>query len=175
MIDLNNYIIKYYDYNIEYVQIIIKILIKMITDNESIEFKRKENWYISRYTLFYFPGFNLLEFKNYIKLICKRFNISIPHIILCSYYIHKYNEKFIITKHKVILIFIASLIVADKYLNDNAYTNRTWSYYIRLSAYRLTTIELEFLKVLDFKIHVTKEDFFEHGKYMYNFLMLNNI
>ncbi|RXK37169.1 hypothetical protein M231_05538 [Tremella mesenterica] len=58
-------------------------------------------------------------------------------------------------------VFVTSLILANKYLDDNTYTNATWA---ELSGYNVKTINLmeaEFLQGLTYSLTVNKEDY-EH-------------
>ncbi|KAI8089771.1 cyclin-domain-containing protein [Halteromyces radiatus] len=56
-------------------------------------------------------------------------------------------------------LFIVALLLANKFQDDNTYTNKTWSAISGMKVQELNIMELEFLDVLDFRLFVQKEEF----------------
>ncbi|CAG8801386.1 10934_t:CDS:2 [Gigaspora margarita] len=56
-------------------------------------------------------------------------------------------------------MFLASLIVASKYLQDRNYSNRAWSKISGLSVYEINANEICFLKLIDYNLFITEDVF----------------
>jgi hypothetical protein len=51
-------------------------------------------------------------------------------------------------------VFSVALILANKYLDDNTYTNKTWSDITKLPLKELSAMEIEFLANIDYRLYV---------------------
>jgi hypothetical protein len=56
-------------------------------------------------------------------------------------------------------MFLASLMVASKYLHDKNYHNKAWSSITGLDLKEINAAELAFLKLIDYKLYVSKSTF----------------
>ncbi|CEG75740.1 hypothetical protein RMATCC62417_10733 [Rhizopus microsporus] len=56
-------------------------------------------------------------------------------------------------------LFTVALMLANKYLDDNTFTNKTWSEVSGMKVTDLNIMELEFLDVLQFRLSVKKEEY----------------
>ncbi|CEG69023.1 hypothetical protein RMATCC62417_05173 [Rhizopus microsporus] len=56
-------------------------------------------------------------------------------------------------------LFTVALMLANKYLDDNTFTNKTWSEVSGMKVIDLNIMELEFLDVLQFKLSIKKEEY----------------
>ncbi|KAF1798512.1 cyclin-domain-containing protein, partial [Mucor lusitanicus] len=56
-------------------------------------------------------------------------------------------------------LFTVALMLANKFLDDNTFTNKTWSEVSGMKVIDLNIMELEFLDVLRFKLSVQKEEY----------------
>lgn len=56
-------------------------------------------------------------------------------------------------------MFLASLMVASKYLQDKNYRNRAWAKIAGLDLKQVNTAELAFLRLIDYKLHISKPTF----------------
>ncbi|KAF7723801.1 hypothetical protein EC973_001585 [Apophysomyces ossiformis] len=56
-------------------------------------------------------------------------------------------------------LFTVALMLANKFLDDNTFTNKTWSAISGMNVQELSKMELEFLDVLQFQLYVRKEEF----------------
>ena len=105
---------------------------------------------------FYHYSFDLNKYKLIANKVIRRFCIKIPTLVLSSFYVNLYNQKYILTRKKFIIVYIASLIIADKYLSNYSFETKTWSYITRFDKKRMMDIELSFLKSLDYRSMLIK-------------------
>ncbi|KAG2233707.1 hypothetical protein INT48_009451 [Thamnidium elegans] len=56
-------------------------------------------------------------------------------------------------------LFTVALMLANKFLDDNTFTNKTWSEVSGMKVTDLNIMELEFLDVLRFKLSIQKEEY----------------
>ncbi|KAI8975292.1 cyclin PHO80-like protein, partial [Mycotypha africana] len=56
-------------------------------------------------------------------------------------------------------MFLASLMVASKYLHDKNYHNKAWSKITGLDIKEINAAEMAFLKLIDYRLHVSKPTF----------------
>ncbi|CAO3591402.1 unnamed protein product [Absidia cylindrospora] len=56
-------------------------------------------------------------------------------------------------------LFVVALLLANKFHDDNTFTNKTWADVSGMKLHELDIMELEFLSVLDFKLFIRKEEF----------------
>ncbi|KAL1917296.1 uncharacterized protein VTP21DRAFT_4952 [Calcarisporiella thermophila] len=56
-------------------------------------------------------------------------------------------------------LFTVALMLANKFLDDNTYTNKTWSDLTGLRLFELNIMEIEFLDVLRFRLFVSVKEF----------------
>ncbi|CAO3629254.1 unnamed protein product [Cunninghamella blakesleeana] len=56
-------------------------------------------------------------------------------------------------------LFIVALLLANKFQDDNTYTNKTWSDISRMKLNELDIMEFEFLDVLKYRLFIRKEEY----------------
>lgn len=56
-------------------------------------------------------------------------------------------------------MFLASLMVASKYLHDKNYRNKAWAKISGLGIQEINAAEMAFLRLIDYKLHVSKPTF----------------
>ncbi|KAI9256010.1 cyclin-domain-containing protein [Sporodiniella umbellata] len=66
-------------------------------------------------------------------------------------------------------LFTVSLMLANKFLDDNTFTNKTWSEVSGMKVTDLNIMELEFLDVLHFRLDVKKEEYERWRTALYSF------
>ena len=54
-------------------------------------------------------------------------------------------------------LFVTSLVLANKYVNDEVFTNKYWASWAGMSAAELAGLEQRFLESIDYRLHVKKE------------------
>lgn len=104
-----------------------------------------------------------IPLKNFIKESLRRsrtcystFQVALYYLILLkesktSSSVSNENNKIISCGRRA---FLTSLIIASKYLQDRNYTIKAWSAITGLSTTEIRNHELEFLKLVDWKVHV---------------------
>ncbi|CAG8463256.1 8729_t:CDS:2 [Paraglomus occultum] len=56
--------------------------------------------------------------------------------------------------------FTVALMLANKFLDDNTYTNKTWSEVTNIPVKEINIMEMEFLSSLDFSLFVSLDDYY---------------
>ncbi|ODQ68225.1 hypothetical protein NADFUDRAFT_63685 [Nadsonia fulvescens var. elongata DSM 6958] len=115
-----------------------------------------------------------LPLKSFIEETLKRsrtsystLQISLYYLMLAKPTIFKkvYSKDVDVQKKSGLLCgrraFLTSLIIASKYLQDRNYSIKAWSKISGLSTSELSTNEIEFLKAVDWNLHVPS-DVYEH-------------
>ncbi|CAG8491777.1 4451_t:CDS:2 [Diversispora eburnea] len=57
--------------------------------------------------------------------------------------------------------FTCALMLANKFLDDNTYTNKTWSEVTNIPVTEINMMEKEFLSSLDYQLYVSEQQYFE--------------
>jgi len=70
-------------------------------------------------------------------------------------------------------MFLSALIVAGKYLQDQTFSNRAWAKISGLEASEITRSELEFLKIIDYRLHVNSNTFESWSRILMNWTNFN--
>ncbi|KAI8069668.1 cyclin-domain-containing protein [Gongronella butleri] len=96
-------------------------------------------------------------FKQFCQKLFKDTQISSGCILLALYYLQQLRIAYAILPGTIgseIRIFTTALILANKYLDDNTFTNKTWSEVSGIPTHELNIMEMEYLSALDYQIHV---------------------
>ncbi|ORZ17857.1 cyclin-domain-containing protein, partial [Absidia repens] len=96
-------------------------------------------------------------FKLFCKKIFKDTQISTCCILLALYYLRQLRSTYPAlraTQGSEFRIFTTALILANKYLDDNTFTNKTWSDVSGIPVRELNIMEIEYLTALNYKLHV---------------------
>lgn len=70
--------------------------------------------------------------------------------------------------------FTVALMLANKFLDDNTYTNKTWSEVTNIPVSEINTMEMEFLSSLDYELYVSERQYFEWVRKMDSFIALGD-
>ncbi|EKD01687.1 hypothetical protein A1Q2_04058 [Trichosporon asahii var. asahii CBS 8904] len=107
-----------------------------------------------------------LTFCQFVFSALHSTQVSFSVTILALMYTYKYKKivsegKRQPYKHEVSEAqgFITGLMLANKYLDDNTYTNTTWAQFLGIPVKDVNEYELEWLDALEFNLCVTIEDF----------------
>jgi len=68
--------------------------------------------------------------------------------------------------------FTVALMLANKFLDDNTYTNKTWSEVTKIPVSEINTMEMEFLSSLDYELYVSEQQYFEWVRKTNSFIVL---
>ncbi|KAI7907620.1 cyclin-domain-containing protein [Cokeromyces recurvatus] len=97
-------------------------------------------------------------FKLYIHKVLKATQISCTCMLLALYYIQRLRLAYPVIHASIgseVRLFTTSLILANKYLDDNTFTNKTWSDVSKIPVHELNIMEIEFLSALDYNLHTS--------------------
>lgn len=103
-------------------------------------------------------------FKLFVQKVLKSTQISTSCIILSLYYIQRLRTAYPCIKASIgseVRLFTTALVLANKYLDDNTFTNKTWSQVSSIPVNELNIMEMEFLSALNYTIHIPHLEFFE--------------
>ncbi|KAG4304967.1 hypothetical protein PORY_001642 [Pneumocystis oryctolagi] len=112
-----------------------------------------------------FPGFPTLE--GFISMLCEQSNVQVPTLMSTVVYLERLQRKLPrmakgmkCTCHRV---FLASLILAAKYLNDSSPKNKHWAKYTShlFSLVEVNLMEKQLLVLLDWDLSITTEDLYK--------------
>nr|CAG8441899.1 1693_t:CDS:2 [Entrophospora candida] len=97
-------------------------------------------------------------FKKFCLDVLATTQISFPAVLLSLLYIHRMkirNPKIKGQNGSEYRTFTVALMLANKFLDDNTYTNKTWSEVTRIPVAEINTMEIEFLSALQYKLFVS--------------------
>ncbi|CAI2168259.1 13237_t:CDS:2 [Funneliformis geosporum] len=112
-------------------------------------------------------------FKKFCKDVISATQVSHSVILLSLLYIHrmKINNPTIKGQSgSEYRTFTVALMLANKFLDDNTYTNKTWSEVTNIPVSEINTMEMEFLSSLDYELYVSEQQYFEWVRKMDSFI-----
>ncbi|OAD81343.1 cyclin, partial [Phycomyces blakesleeanus NRRL 1555(-)] len=95
--------------------------------------------------------------------LIKATQISCACIVLALYYVNRLREAYPFVQGSIgseVRLFTTALVLANKYLDDNTFTNKTWADVSHIPVHELNIMEVEFLSALNYRIHVPHQQFF---------------
>lgn len=101
-------------------------------------------------------------FRTFCKDMINATQISSSCILVSLRYIRVLRSCYPSIKGSVgseFRLFTTSLILANKFLDDNTYTNKTWSEVSNIPVSELNIMEIEFLSALDYNVFVSEEQY----------------
>lgn len=116
-----------------------------------------------------FPGLTA-HFMKYARFVIEKAHLSAEVVQTALFYVYRLRRT---CPHPIYgepsseaRIFIVALMLANKYVEDVSYTLPAWTRMSAISSNELKLMELEFLKKLDFKLHVSRDDWTEFETFM---------
>ncbi|KAF9527892.1 cyclin-domain-containing protein [Crepidotus variabilis] len=98
-------------------------------------------------------------FVSFLQKLLETTQVSQSVIVLSLHYIHRLKEKnryMPAQPGSEFRIAVAGLMMANKFLDDNTYTNKTWAEVSGISLDEINRMEREFLLGVDFNLYVDK-------------------
>lgn len=102
-------------------------------------------------------------FRLFCQNIIKSTQISSPCILVALLYIYKLRFAYPSIRGSMgseVRLFTTALILANKFLDDNTFTNKTWSEVSSVPLNELNIMEMEFLSALHYKTCIHHAQFF---------------
>ncbi|KAI9269204.1 cyclin-domain-containing protein [Phascolomyces articulosus] len=102
-------------------------------------------------------------FKMFCHKVLKATQISCACVVLSLYYIHRLRSAYPSIRASIgseVRLFTTALILANKFLDDNTFTNKTWSDVSSIPVRELNIMEMEFLSALNYNIYIHHQQFF---------------
>ncbi|KAJ1569195.1 hypothetical protein HK096_003919 [Nowakowskiella sp. JEL0078] len=72
-------------------------------------------------------------------------------------------------------MFLSALVIAGKYLQDQAYSNRAWAKISGLAVEEVNQNEVEFLKIIDYRLHVNNDTFISWSQMLISWTNFNKL
>ncbi|CAH1759307.1 10602_t:CDS:2 [Entrophospora sp. SA101] len=110
-------------------------------------------------------------FKKFCLDVLATTQISFPAVLLSLLYIHRMkirNPKIKGQNGSEYRTFTVALMLANKFLDDNTYTNKTWSEVTRIPVAEINTMEIEFLTTSTYSYNNPSQPTIEIGSTSYN-------
>lgn len=98
-------------------------------------------------------------FVNFMQKLLETTQVSQSVIVLSLHYIYSLKERNRFTNGQPgseFRVAVAALMMANKFVDDNTYTNKTWSEISSISLNEINKMEREFLMGVDFGLYVDK-------------------
>ncbi|ORX89011.1 hypothetical protein K493DRAFT_235009 [Basidiobolus meristosporus CBS 931.73] len=120
------------------------------------------------------PCASSLEFQFFVHHVLNTTQISMPTLTLALKLIHtlKLRQPTLCgDPGSECRVFTVGLILANKTLEDNNFTNKTWSKVTGLPSAEINQMEMEFLEVLEWRCLVSQQDYLEWRSLLENHLL----
>ncbi|KAG2135700.1 cyclin-domain-containing protein [Suillus cothurnatus] len=101
-------------------------------------------------------------FVSFMQKLLETTQVSQSVIVLSLHYIWRLKERNRYTAGlpgSEFRIAVAALMMANKFLDDNTYTNKTWSEVSGIELAEITRMEKEFLTGIDFNLYISKKTY----------------
>jgi hypothetical protein len=106
----------------------------------------------------------VMSTSQFIREILKRSRATYSMLQLALFYIFRIKKLIVdcIQRKQPSLVccgrrmFLASLMIASKYLNDKNYKNKTWAKIASLNVTEINAAEMVFLRLIDYQLYVSK-------------------
>ncbi|GMG99716.1 hypothetical protein Nepgr_001556 [Nepenthes gracilis] len=140
------------------ISIMASVLEKSVQKNEKLSksLRRKES-----VTVFHGLRAPTLSIRQYIERIHRYANCSPSCFVIAFVYMDRYAQRTDshLTSLNVHRLLITSVMLAAKFVDDACYSNAYFAKVGGVSTAEINELEMEFLSTLDFRLHVTVEEF----------------
>ncbi|KAI8339825.1 hypothetical protein BD560DRAFT_412531 [Blakeslea trispora] len=121
----------------------------------------------------------ILPTRVFIREILQRSKATYSMLQLALFYIFRIKKLIHSSTHCLVScsrrMFLTALILASKYLHDRNYRTQTWAKIASLSAAEITASELVFLKLIDYRLHVSKPLYDKWVSLLYQHIQKKNL
>jgi hypothetical protein len=116
-------------------------------------------------------------FRNFVQTIINTTAVSEAVLILSLWYVNKIRRKNKFAQAAAgseYRLCATGMMLANKYLDDNTYTSRTWSSLTSLPLHEMNLMEVEFLGALEHRVGITDVDYLKWTAYLNTLAMSIN-
>ena len=101
------------------------------------------------------------DFEDLFEFCCKIFRINDNMLVLIMMNMDKIiaGGKFILCNKNINKLFYTCLMVTQKYYEDNPINNKIFAELVGINCDELLNLEIEFMSMMDFKLHIKEEEF----------------
>ena len=101
------------------------------------------------------------DFEDLFEFCCKIFRINDNMLVLIMMNMDKIiaGGKFILCNKNINKLFYTCLMVTQKYYEDNPINNKTFAELVGINCDELLNLEIEFMSMINFKLHIKEEEF----------------
>ncbi|KAK9448795.1 cyclin-domain-containing protein [Limtongia smithiae] len=113
------------------------------------------------------------DFKSFVAGILHRTQVSHTVVALALLYIYRlkvYAPSIVGTPGSEYRVFTVALVLANKFLDDNTYTNKTWAQVSKLPLSEITIMEVEFLSHINYELAVSRSKWEAWGGMLTSFV-----
>ncbi|KAK7203176.1 cyclin-domain-containing protein [Myxozyma melibiosi] len=115
------------------------------------------------------------EFKSFAAAILARTQVSNTVVAFALLYIFRLklcSPAIVGTPGSEYRVFTIALVLANKFLDDNTYTNKTWAQVSKLPVNEIAVMEVEFLRHVRYSLAVSKQKYDDWGSTLACFINL---
>ncbi|GJJ13839.1 hypothetical protein Clacol_008096 [Clathrus columnatus] len=102
------------------------------------------------------------QFVHFMQKLLQTTQVSQSVIVLSLHYIYRLKEENHFTNGKAgseFRVAVVALMLANKFIDDNTYTNKTWSDVSGIELQEINKMEREFLRGVDFRLYVNTDTY----------------
>jgi hypothetical protein len=126
----------------------------------SQNYKEQEGLPETKTSVFYTPfDLRMISIKGLVRRILQYSKCSVSALVLGAYYIDRHASVLAPTPSKLHEIVLASMRVANKFMDDEYWNNRSYAEIGGISLKHMNIIELEFLKLIRWQCPVSLEQY----------------
>jgi hypothetical protein len=105
----------------------------------------------------------IVKTQDFCSILLKKSKSTYYNILISLFYIFRIKTIFNKKKDNLDLcnrrLFLGSLIITQKYMNDNYINNNTWSKITSLDIKEINKIEIAFLELINYNLYIKKSSF----------------
>ena len=108
------------------------------------------------------------DFEDFFKFCLKKFKFDDDLLVLIMMNIDKIisNDNFALTYQNVNRLFYTSLMITQKYYEDNGYNNKLYADLVGITCDELLDMEMEYMNLVDYHLFIKDDEFIKYKQKM---------